>query len=336
MTKIAILGTAHGHIFHLADCAKNVAGAQIVGVYDNDEPRLRIAAEKIATPAFNNLEALLATRPALVLIGAVPSDRVDLAERAVAAGAAVLVDKPLALTHAALDRLIAAAEKHRKPIIAYYPYRGYAHVLAAKAALDSGLIGPLVRVMSCGPHKMLPQLRAPWHWTREHNGGALIDIASHHMDICCWFAGQSPAWISALHGNFTRPQDPGFQDFAQAQLRFPGGQFGIVEVDWLNPPSMKNFGDTRMWFLGAAGKIEVRMGDTNSAEYWTQDVAAQPLNTSGYADPDAWTTRLMEQLATGQTPAIPQKEVWRVSRATLYAFESALQNGKAVEPGVGF
>lgn len=330
-TNIAILGTAHGHVYHLADCAKRVAGAKLLGVYDEDPTRRANASAKIGIPGTGDIDELLKQRPALVIIDAVPSDRVDLALKAIAAGAAVLVDKPLALSHAALDRLIAGVDKHKKPVIAYYPYRGTAQIMAAKAMLDSGKIGKLVRVMSCGPHKLNPGGRPSWHFSAEQNGGALIDIGSHHLDVCCWLAGAAPIWLSALHANFDQPTHTGFQDFAQTQFRFPGGAFGHVEVDWLNPASMKNFGDTRTWIQGTKGKIEVRLGDVHSAEYWTHEVAAQPLDVAPYADVDTWTIQLMTDLATGKPGYIPQADVWRASRATLYAFDSARQNGKPLD-----
>jgi len=91
---------------------------------------------KSALPPSPSLDEILAQRPAVAIIDAVPSDRALLADQAVAAGAAVLVDKPLALSHAALDHLIRSVQKHKKPIITYYAYRGYPQVRAAKEALE--------------------------------------------------------------------------------------------------------------------------------------------------------------------------------------------------------
>src|SRR5690606_11840159 len=112
-----------------------------------EQPEQRAAAtEKLGVPALATVDEALALKPALVLIGALPAKRADLAARAIAAGAAALVDKPLAVTHEALEALKAAVAKHGKPAIAYYPYRGHPLVLAAKKLIDDGAIGKLVRV----------------------------------------------------------------------------------------------------------------------------------------------------------------------------------------------
>lgn len=328
--NVVVLGVDHPHVFELAVAARESVETQLLGVYAADAAQRQRATEELGVASFRSVEEALATHPSLVLIGAVPNLRASLAQRAVEAGAAVLVDKPLALTSKALESLRKAVETRQKSAIVYYPYRGDALVLAAKRAVEAGRIGTLVRVFAAGPHKLNAHNRPAWHWTREGNGGALIDIGSHHADLCCWFAGSEPKWLSAVHGNFSQPDHPEFQDFAQGQIRFADGKLAHIEVDWLNPSSMKNFGDTRFWFQGTAGKIELRLGDEKTGYVWTNEVSQQPLEPA-QIDTAAWTQQLVEDLATGRTPAIPQEDVWRATQVTLALFESAMQGGQPVE-----
>ncbi len=334
MAKLVILGTAHGHIFGMAECARASKKLELAGVWDDDATRRKTAAEKMGIPEIKTLEEALAMKPAVAMTTAVPGTRVSIAEQCAAAKVPILVDKPLAVTRDALERIIAAQKKSGTPVITYYPYRGDPHMQAAKAMLDSGAIGKLVRIFSAGPHKINASQRPYWHWTAEDNGGALIDIGSHHIDNCCWLANGSPEWVSAIHANFDQPSHGGFQDFAQAQLRFASGAFAHVEVDWLNPPSMRNFGDTRVWIQGTHGKIEIRHGDESLAHFWTDQVAQQPLDPGDRPSIDGWTTLLLEDLAAGGKGFIPQEEVWRTSRATFDAFESAQHDGAPVVTGL--
>ncbi len=115
MHRAVVLGTAHPHIFGMAETAKAVKGMQLVGVYDDDAGRLAEAAKKMGVPALKTLDEALACKPALTLIGAVPSDRAMLAERSIAAGAAAFVDKPIAVTRPALDTLMKAQKRHGTP-----------------------------------------------------------------------------------------------------------------------------------------------------------------------------------------------------------------------------
>jgi predicted dehydrogenase len=330
MSNVVILGAAHPHIFGLAKTAKGIEGLNIVGVYDADEATRNEAAEKIGVPAFANLNELLSCKPVLALVGAVPTYRAELCATACEAGASVLVDKPLALTHASLDNLKARVTKAGRPLSVYYPYRGYPMVLAAKAAVARGQIGQLVRVMSFGPHKINAPTRPAWHWTREGNGGALIDIGAHHFDLCHWLAGADPVYVSAMHANHSQPQHPEFQDIAQAQVRFANGVLGHVEVDWINPTAMKNFGDTRIWLAGTKGKIEIRLGDETSALLWNDQVAGQPVDQTEQTD-ENWLRKQMVDLAQGKQGDVPLRDVWTTSRLSLCAFDSAINNSAPVK-----
>ena len=322
-----VLGTDHPHVYGLARLAQEAPATELAGVWAHTAEQREQAAERTGVPTFENLDDALALKPAIVMIGAVPGERAQLAIRALEQGAAALIDKPLALTHDDLKQLQAACEKYGKPVMPYYPFRAYPLVLAAKKLLEDGAIGRLVRIFAAGPHKLNAPTRPDWHWTRQGNGGALIDIASHHADLCCWIAGQAPNQIIATHGNLTQPDHPEFQDFAQAMLRFPDGVFGHIEVDWLNPTSMKNFGDTRFWFQGATGKIELRLGDDMSGHLWNDEVAAQPIQPLD-SDAHQWGIKLVQDMVTGQPTDIPQEQVWLASKVTLVAFDSARQNGK--------
>lgn len=333
MKNVVILGTAHPHIYALADSIKKRTDAKLVCVYDSDPQRCKESAAKMGVPAATSVAQALECKPALMMTAAIPNERAELIEQSLAAGVACLVDKPLAVTTDALNRIIQSQKKHNVPVMVYYPYRGTQLTVAAKRALDAGRIGKLVRIFSAGPHKLNPASRPSWHFTRAENGGALIDIGSHHFDACLWFAGGSrPSVVSAMHGNYDQPTRAEFQDFAQAQVRFESGVMAHVEVDWLNPVSMKNFGDTRMWLQGTTGKIEIRLGDQpQTAEIWTSQTAKEPLDTTGIPTGAEWEDQLIAGLLHGGALPITQEEIWNTSRLSLAAFESALNAGASIK-----
>jgi len=329
--KILVLGTAHNHVLGIAKSIPDARDCELIGVWDENPDRRANAAEKLATRPFDSLEEALKTGPDLALLGAVPRDRAGLARKVVAAGGAVLADKPLAVTHEELDRTIEAVEKCDRPVITYYPFRGLPSVVAARQALEAGRIGRLVRILSSGPHQLRAASRPDWHWTRADNGGCIIDVGSHHVDMACHISGESPRYVCCLHTNIGHPEHPGFQNFAQAHLHFPSGVIGQVEADWCAPASMKHFGDTRLWIVGTTGKIEIREGDVKTAEIWTQTEAMQPLATQGLPDTGQWTAALIEDLGHGRPGPIRQSDVWRASKITLHAFDSAEAGGKPIE-----
>jgi predicted dehydrogenase len=321
MPRIVVLGTAHPHIFGLATYARHNQSHEMVGVFDNDPARLADSAAKMELKPLATLEEALATRPDLALIGAVPSERAALAEAAVSAGASVLVDKPLALNFETLERLKAAVKRTGRIISVYYPYRGSPQLLTMRRILQAGQIGKLVRILATGPHMLNPPTRPAWHWTREHNGGILIDIGAHYLDACNWLSDELPTEISAAHVNIGNTEHPGFQDLGHARLVYPSGAVAYIEVDWLGTNNAGH--DTRFWIQGTKGKLEMRAGHEQSLRIWTEQIAGDSVGVSALPTAEQWSDRLIEDLAAGRPGDIPQQAIWDASMTSLQAFESA-------------
>ena len=222
----------------------------------------------------------------------------------------------------------------------YYPYRGEPMVCRAMEMVKEGVIGDVVRVFCSGPHKLNAQDRPSWHFTKRGNGGALVDIGSHHVDMCCYVAGEWPRKVSGLHVNRSKPieaidakngHDGEFQDFAQMMLQFDSGVLGHVEVDWLQCDSIKSFGDTRFWIGGTKGKIELRFKGNVTGELWTDEKAGEAIDVSGREGLAAWDKRLMEDLVWGRETVIAQEDIWRASAVSLAGLQSAEAEGEWVE-----
>lgn len=322
MITIAVLGAAHPHVTHLATLAGKIDGAKLVGLYDDDPQRRKTWSEALKMPPFDDLSALLAQKPNLVLVGAVPSDRAGLAERALAAGCNVLIDKPLALDRMSLERVKAAQRKSGHPAIVFYPVRGLPLVAAAKQAVQSGRIGRIVRILASGPHWLRSMHPRPdWHWKRSTNGDILLDIGSHYFDLCCWLTGSAPIDIASRMGNYNVPEHPEFRDFGFSHMRFPGGELAYIDVDWLVVPRAETAADTHIWIQGTNGKIDLFFGKQTIGQIWTE----------GYFEPlapaekslDDWTIDLMRDIAQGKPCAISQEDVWRASEVSLAASAAA-------------
>lgn len=331
MFKAVILGAAHKHIFKIASHCRACPSAELLGVYDADAGLRQMAVERLQIPAFDSVEQALAGKPDIVLIGAVPGERAELARQGLAHGAAALVDKPTVVTHEALDGLMGDVERYGKAVITYLPYRGDPRVRAAKAALKAGRIGELVQVGYSGPLSMKADSRPDWHWRRSDNGGILIDIGTHGMDLCCWIAEQEPIWISALHYNFSKPEYPEFQDFAQAQLRFSSGQIAHMQVDWLAQTGSR----TQLCIQGTEGRIEIALGTKPFGYIYTSQAGPEELDISEFPPAEKWSSQLIEDLAMGRACDIKQAEVWRTCRAVLCAFDSAQNQGAGICPTTG-
>jgi predicted dehydrogenase len=102
---VGALGTHHAR--HLATLPE----AELIGVYDIDQARARELADKIGTQSFSDVDQLLARVKAVSIAVPTPA-HATVGIRALEAGAAVLMEKPLAVTLEEADLLVAAAGKH--------------------------------------------------------------------------------------------------------------------------------------------------------------------------------------------------------------------------------
>jgi UDP-N-acetyl-2-amino-2-deoxyglucuronate dehydrogenase len=108
--RVVAIGAA-AHIFgsHLRGLA--AVDARVVGVQDLNLERLRPVAERLACPAFEDVDALLRTEADLAVVTAPHPFHADLSIACLRAGLDVLVEKPIAVEVAEADRMVAEAEQ---------------------------------------------------------------------------------------------------------------------------------------------------------------------------------------------------------------------------------
>ena len=147
-------------------------------------------------------------------------------ERAFAAGKHVLCEKPMALSSAEAERMIAASRRaDRKLMIAYRshfePYNSRAMEL-----MEEGAVGKLRLVRTEQSYRMGPTSPAE-NWRANGalaGGGPLEDYGIYGLQAALYLSGEMPESISAA--TYRPAGDPRFAEiFAHvaAQLRFPSG-----------------------------------------------------------------------------------------------------------------
>src|SRR5437763_14426399 len=109
MTAGAVIGCGTISIVHLGSIS-SIDGVDLAGVCDTDADRAAAVGRGYQVPWFTDHAELLATvRPEVVHICTPHHPHVQLAIDSLDAGVSVLIDKPVAATVAAAERLLAAA-----------------------------------------------------------------------------------------------------------------------------------------------------------------------------------------------------------------------------------
>ena len=111
---------------------------------------------------------------------------------AVHAGRHVIVEKPMALSVEAGERMIAAAEEAGVRLTVAYYRRFFPKSRKIRALLDEGAIGtPLFcEITICSRLELPPDHPKYWRLLPEQGGGgALMDVGSHRLDLACYWLG---------------------------------------------------------------------------------------------------------------------------------------------------
>ncbi len=233
--RIGILGFAHPHIFAYCDRWRQDAslGVRLTSGWDHDPARAADACRRVQIASAASPQDILARNDVeAVVIAAETSRHAELVELAAAAGKAVVLQKPLALTLAEADRIVAAVDKHRIPFSLAWQMRVDPHNLQVKALLASGRFGRayLLRRRHCLPTQQWKDFEKSWHVNLKLNRDIFADDAAHAIDFIYWLKGM-PASVTAELGTLLNPAIP--NDNAIAVFRYADGSFAEVSCTFV-------------------------------------------------------------------------------------------------------
>lgn len=195
---VGSLGTHHARILSSLD------GVRMVGTFDTDPERQAAVSQDHGVDARESLEALLDVADAVVV--AVPtSAHEEVAVAALERGVDVLIEKPIAPSLEAADRILAAAEQGGAIVQIGHIERFNAAVMAAEPYLESPLF--------VESHRMAPFV------PRSTDVPVVLDLMIHDVDLVQAVVGRPVAEISATG----IPVLTESVDIANARLGFQGG-----------------------------------------------------------------------------------------------------------------
>jgi predicted dehydrogenase len=158
---------------------------------------------------------------------------------ALAAGAHVLVEKPMAASLQDCDRMIAAASEANRVLGVVSQRRFFAPTARVHAAIEAGRLGrPVLGTATMyGWRDAAYYASDPWRGSFEHEGGGvLVNQAPHLLDLMLWYMGE----VDELFGywsNFNHPYID-VEDTAVAVIRFRNGGIGQLTVSNSQNPAL--------------------------------------------------------------------------------------------------
>lgn len=236
--RAALVGCGNIGAVHQAALGE-LAGVELVALCDNDAARLAAARRSAASSArpgegaagFADFAELLAvTRPDSVHICTPHHLHAPMAAAALAAGARVLMEKPLAMDLAEGEALVRAWEESGLQAGLCFQNRYRPSVIAAKKLLEEGRYGRLlgIRATVAWHRDASYYASAPWRgrWATE-GGGVLINQAIHTIDLVQWLGGGCLS-SRAAGGNLTLGGVIEVEDSAIIAMELEGGARAMV------------------------------------------------------------------------------------------------------------
>jgi len=169
-----------------------------------------------AWPAARTVSAFddLLSAPVDLIVIATPNHlHFSQAMAALRAGKAVVLDKPMALTHAECETLCNLAERQERLLTVFHNRRWDSDFLTVAAALKEGLIGRPARFLN-GWRRHRLEIRDRWRERPGPGVGLFFDLGPHLIDQTMMLFGP-PIWVSAdiFAARQSQPQgvDDGFE-----------------------------------------------------------------------------------------------------------------------------
>ncbi len=222
---LGTMGTSHARAYRAID------DFELVGLCTrNAAARGDLESEFPGVPRFETLEdGLAATRPDAVAVCAYTEHHAAMALKALAAGAHVFCEKPLADTLEAAEGIVAAARAANRALLIGYILR--VHPSWSRFVEIGQTLGkPLVMRMN------LNQQSAGSFWQVHKNlmksTSPLVDCGVHYVDIMCQVTRARPVAVHAVGARLTGEIAPAMYNYGHLDIRFDDGSVGWYEAGW--------------------------------------------------------------------------------------------------------
>ena len=315
--RIGVLGCGGiARTAHLRSLART-PGAEVVALADADPANLA-AASSLAPAAqcvADYAHVLQMADVDAVIVALPPALHADAALLAIRGGKHVYVEKPLATSVADADRVISAWRDSGLTGMMGFNYRYNPVVRRARERIVTGAVGdPIgVRTVFSTPRRAIPS----WKRQRDAGGGALLDLAVHHIDLVRFLLDAEISQVSAEIRSVSSEQDTAFLQLGLTNGATVQSMFSLSAIE-----------DDRIEVYGSSAKVTIdryrslRVEETPAQAGGALSGAVKRLIGEMAAVPYA----LERRRAPLHDPSFP---------AAIDAFVRAIQDRAAVTPSLG-
>src|SRR6185437_3895694 len=234
--RIALVGCGRIAQKHFEAIDAHRERLELVAVCDSDPAALRAAVQRTNERGFESLSALLADSNADVIVLCTPSGlHPGQTVESAAAGRHVITEKPMATRWLDGKRMVEACDAAGVRLFVVKQNRRNPTLQLLKRSVERKRFGRIYMV-TLNIFWSRPQAyydSAKWRGTWEFDGGALMNQASHYVDLIDWLVGPVES-VQAYTATLAR--DIQVEDSAVVGIRWRSGALGSMSVTMLTYP----------------------------------------------------------------------------------------------------
>ena len=216
--RIAGINFDHFHMGDLLRYTHEHPQAEVVGISDEQAPRLEEAIGKLGIPrsyAFTDYRACLEkTRPDIVILCPAASKHGEWVKKVAPYGVHIMVEKPFAASLKEADAMVKAMP-HDKTLMINWPLQWVGSHRKAYELVETGVVGDVLNVWHFGgnrgplwhgadkdektPAQVAKEKPHSWFYKKAHGGGSLLDYLGYGTTLGTWYqGGRRPIEVTAV------------------------------------------------------------------------------------------------------------------------------------------
>jgi predicted dehydrogenase len=220
------MGSSHARAYHA------MPEFEIVGLVSRGATSRRALNGELGGryPEFSHFEdALAQTEPDAVCISTYTETHAEYATTALAGGAHVFLEKPVAENNEACAQVIAAARAARRALVVGYILQVHP-AWQRFTEIARGLGRPLVMRMNLNQQSA----GAAWDTHRQllRSTSPIVDCGVHYVDVMCRMTGARPVRVNGVAARLSDDIGPAQTNYGHLQVVFDDGSVGWYEAGW--------------------------------------------------------------------------------------------------------
>jgi len=312
---------------------KNCQNSKLVALVSGDPAKARKVAAEYGVPEsgiydYKNFDSIKDNPDIDIVYVCLPvSMHAEYTIRAAKAGKHVLCEKPMAVSSAECESMIAACKQAGKKLMIGYRCHFEPHNLEARRVARAGEIGKLRYFRS--EHGFTAGNPNSWRLKKAMSGGgSLMDIGIYALNAARYMTAEEP--IAVYAHETTDKSDPRFrevEDMIEFELEFPSGVIASCM-------SMYSANQNHILLMGDKGRVELEPGTSyNGNRLWVGNGRSNEVTPPPGPGATQWAAQLdhmAQSVINNREPIVSGEEGLRDLRIIEAIYKSAREQKRIV------